>query len=110
MAFARVNKANLRWTRGRPATFHSSSLAERGFCQKCGTPLTYCLVDGPNISVTACSLDDPETVMPEMQYSIERRLSWFATINDLPGRRTEEFITPDLAAGFVSYQHPDHDA
>jgi hypothetical protein len=48
--------------------------------------------------------------MPELQYSIERRLSWFATINDLPGRRTEEFITPDLAAGFVSYQHPDHDA
>jgi hypothetical protein len=36
-------------------------------------------------------------------------LSWFSTITTLPGKRTEEFITPDLAARFVGYQHPDHD-
>jgi hypothetical protein len=27
----------------------------------------------------------------------------------LPGKRTEEFITPELAVLFVGYQHPDHD-
>ena len=109
MAFARVRKGALRWTRGQPASFRSSSLVERQFCAACGTPLTYNLIEGPNISVTIGSLDDPEAARPVLQYSIEHTLSWFSTITILPGKRTEEFITPDLAARFVGYQHPDHD-
>jgi hypothetical protein len=109
MAFARVAKENLRWTRGQPAVFRSSNLVERHFCNACGTPLTYNFIAGPNISVSAGSLDDPEAARPELQYSVERTLSWFGSIGDLPGKRTEDFITPDLAADFVSYQHPDHD-
>ena len=109
MAFARVKKDQLRWTRGRPAAFRSSSLVERHFCSACGTPLTYNFIDSGNISVTACSLDDPEAVRPVLQYSIDRTLSWFPTIGDLPGKRTEEFITPDRAERFVSHQHPDRE-
>ncbi len=110
MAFAREKKGELRWSRGKPSAFRSSSLVERNFCSACGTPLTYNFVDSGNISVTACSLDDPEAVRPELQYSVERTLSWFASIGDLPGKRTEEFITADLAAArFVSHQHPDHE-
>lgn len=52
MAFARVRKGALSWTRGQPASFRSSSLVERQFCAACGTPLTYNLIEGPNISVT----------------------------------------------------------
>ena len=110
MAFARVRKAALRWTRGQPTSFRSSSLVERQFCAACGTPLTYNLIEGPNISVTIGSLDDPEAARPGLQYSFEHTLSWFPTITTLPGKRTEEFITPELAARFVGYQHPDHDA
>jgi hypothetical protein len=109
MAFARVKKDKLRWTRGAPASFRSSSLVERHFCGACGTPLTYNFIETGNISVTACSLDDPEAVRPVLQYSVDRTLSWFPTIGSLPGKRTEEFITPDLAERFVSHQHPDHD-
>ncbi len=109
MTFARVKKPGLRWTRGAPASFRSSSLVERHFCAACGTPLTYNFIDSANISVSAGSLDDPEAVRPELQYSVERTLSWFPTIAGLPGKRSEEFITPDLAVRFVSYQHPDHD-
>jgi hypothetical protein len=68
------------------------------------------LIEGPNISVTIGSLDDPEAARPVLQYSVEHTVSWFPTIATLPGKRTEEFITPDLAARFVGYQHPDHDA
>jgi hypothetical protein len=107
MAFARVKKENLRWTRGHPGAFRSSNLVERNFCGACGTPLTYNFIDGPNISVTAGSLDDPAAVRPALQYSVERTLPWLATVTGLPGKRTEEFITPDLAARFVSHQHPD---
>ena len=109
MAFARVKKSDLRWTRGQPASFRSSSLVERHFCGTCGTPLTYNFIETGNISVTAGSLDDPEAVRPTLQYCVDRVLSWFPTIGKLPGKRTEEFMTPDLAKRFVSYQHPDHD-
>src|SRR5437868_4033910 len=50
MAYARVGKHALRWTRGRPAAFRSSNLVERQFCSVCGTPLTYNFLDGPYIS------------------------------------------------------------
>jgi hypothetical protein len=109
MAFARVNKQQLRWTRGEPSRFRSSNLVERGFCAACGTPLTYNFVERPNISVTVGSLDDPETVAPDLQYGVEGRLSWFAAMTSLPGQRTEEFLTADDKARFVSHQHPDHD-
>ena len=33
--------ADLTWTRGRPKTFRSSNFVLRGFCENCGTPLTY---------------------------------------------------------------------
>jgi hypothetical protein len=88
MAFARVKKAGLRWTRGQPAAFRSSSLVERQFCAACGTPLTYNFIEGPNISVTIGILDHPEAARPVLQYSIERTLSWFPTIRALPGKRT----------------------
>src|SRR6188508_1292579 len=56
MAFARVPKDKLQWTRGKPGAFRSSSIVERHFCAACGTPLTYNYIEGPNISVTMCSL------------------------------------------------------
>ena len=109
MAFARVSKTALRWTRGEPAIFRSSNLVERGFCAKCGTPLTYHFLGRPHVSITLGSLDDPESVRPELQYAPERMLSWFPGITSLPGTRLDAFITPDLAARFESYQQPDSD-
>jgi hypothetical protein len=58
-AFAALPRGDLAWTHGRPATFRSSSLAERGFCAVCGTPLTYDGVGSANIDITICSLDTP---------------------------------------------------
>ncbi len=70
MAFARVKRPALRWTRGEPASFRSSSLVERHFCGTCGTPLTYNFVESPNISITVGSLDDPGARRPVLQYSV----------------------------------------
>src|SRR5437016_2092071 len=58
MAFGSVPIERFEWTRGSPKTFRSSSFAERGFCEACGTPLTYRHA-GATISVTLGSLDDP---------------------------------------------------
>jgi hypothetical protein len=108
MAFARVGRNELRWTRGAPAVFRSSTLVERGFCKDCGTPLTY-RFEGENISVAIGSFDDPAAVTPIIQYGVEGELPWCATLAALPRKRTDEDMKPEDAARLRSFQHPDHD-
>src|SRR5437660_5532963 len=107
MAFARVRASDIEWTRGRPALFASSNLAERGFCPACGTPLTYRFVEGPNISVTVGSLDAPESARPEVRYCAESELAWVATLPTLPTRRVEDLFGPEHLARFASNQRAD---
>ncbi len=109
MAFARVRKTDLEWTRGAPGTFRSSSLVERNFCTACGTPLTYNPIEGRHVSVTACSLDDPSALTPTKRYGVECTLPWFSAIETLPGVTIDQFMTPERAARFVNHQHPDHE-
>jgi hypothetical protein len=109
MALARVRLPDLRWTRGAPTIFRSSNLVERGFCNRCGTPLTYRFLENGGISVSVCSLDDSEAAAPTLQYGVESELTWTGTLTALPRQRTEDYLTPDQAARFVSHQHPDRD-
>ena len=64
MAFGGVRLSEFVVTSGAIATFSSSDIAERGFCEKCGTPLTYRGVGSDRISVTLGSLDDPARSSP----------------------------------------------
>ena len=99
-------------TRGELAIFKSSDLVERGFCAKCGTPLSFRFVNSDRISVSIGSLDEPEKVEPEHRYGNEAKLSWFNKLPDLPGgETTTETDTPKRAADIAAsnHQHPDHD-
>ena len=66
-ALGTIALADFAWTRGRPARFRSSSMAERGFYARCGTPLTYQGEDAKMVEVTACSLDEPGRAAPSHQ-------------------------------------------
>ncbi|MCC6889541.1 MAG: GFA family protein [Hyphomicrobiales bacterium] len=108
MAFATLRQEDLQWTRGAPELFRSSTLAERGFCRNCGTPLMF-KFEGDEINVTIGSLDTPSAFAPAVQYGIESALTWCATLGDLPGVSTEADFGPELMARFASYQAPDRD-
>ena len=97
-------------TRGALSIFRSSSLAERGFCSACGTPLSFHYVDSARIAVSIGSLDHPQLIPPRMQYGIEGRMPWFPEI-DLPSATTEEDMAPERSAAIrnSNRQHPDHD-
>jgi hypothetical protein len=99
MAFMRHAAADVVWT-GHPAIFKSSTFVERGFCAACGTPLTYRWVEGPNVSLTLNSLDDPEAVRPELRYSAETGVSWCSTLEGLPTKDADVTDAP----GFVNHQ------
>ncbi len=104
-ALATTDLAALTWVRGRPATFESSSVATRGFCPNCGTPLTYQGLDRSKIDITTCSLDDPSAIPLETIYGAESRVGWLDALSTLPQHETESKY-----AGIVSKQHPDHDS
>ena len=106
MAFAGVRLDQLVWTRGAPKVFASSTVAERGFCAECGTPLTYRFFGRDRISVTIGSLDRPSAVAPAVQYGIEFRLPWLDFVPSLPRWDLAAFLGGGAVA---SRQHPDHD-
>lgn len=107
-ALAPVKKAAIRWTAAPPAIYDSSSVAERGFCPACGTPLSFAYKQSEWIAVTVGSLDNPADVRPENHYGIESQVPWLVVADDLPRTRTEDDASPFLA-GIVVHQHPDRD-
>ena len=88
-AFVMVRKDRVEWTRGEPAFFASSTAAERGFCQTCGTPLVFRYTAGPNIELTVGSFDHPEALEPKNHYGIESRVPWHVIGDSLPQQKTD---------------------
>jgi hypothetical protein len=105
---AGVGSAKLTWTRGAPKKFQSSNAVVRGFCEKCGTPLTYEAPDGIALAIGA--FDDPTDFAPKVQWGTEAKLPYVDGIANLPQRATlEDPNAAPFLKTLVSYQHPDHD-
>ena len=98
-------KADLSWTCGAPTMFDSSSVAERGFCAQCGTPLTFAYKTSPQICVTIGSLDHPERAPIEIHYGVESRVPWLKLSDGLPQMETEDEAGSGASlADMVSHQ------
>jgi hypothetical protein len=108
-SFADVVKSDLTWTKGKPASFQSSTIAERDFCADCGTPLSFRRIDGPRIEIMTGTFDRPDRVIPTRQFGTESRLGWVIGISNLPSQTTMQNYGPEKMATIVSHQHPDHD-
>ena len=106
-ALSKVPVSHFAWTRGRPASFQSSSAAERHFCAACGTPLTFHFLDGDAIEVTTGSLDTPARVPITKNFGVEARLPWIDSL--LAGQLPEVSTIDHATRVVVSLQHPDHD-
>lgn len=89
-AMVGVAKADLAWTRGRPAYFASSAIARRGFCARCGTPLTFDYPDGAMIDLSIGSLDDPAAVPLTGHFGVESRVPGWIAADGLPATRSDE--------------------
>ncbi len=68
------------FTQGEPRTYWSSAVSERGFCPDCGSSLftrysSEGAFDGI-IFIALGTLDDPESVRPDVHYGAEGELSW----------------------------------
>lgn len=103
-----VDADRLIWTKAEPTRFQSSQEVWRGFCPKCGTPLTYETPDGTDLAIGA--FDDPSGIAPIRQFGIEGRLPFVDRLADLPATSTQEHEADNsYLANIRSLQHPDHD-
>jgi hypothetical protein len=101
--------ANFAWTRGTPSFFASSNLAQRGFCAKCGTPLSFKYHDASaRMYATIGSLDEPDKAPIVIQYGIESRIGWVKFCEDVPAERTgEDAAAQDFFTGMQDNQRRD---
>ena len=101
--------APVTWTRGRPSVFRSSAKVQRGFCNLCGTPLTY-QWGNSHPSLTIGSFDHPNEIIPTGEAARDNRHPLMGHADELEpeplGRADEE---RDILAILKSYQHPDQD-
>ncbi len=109
MALADVGLADFAWTRNPPATYRSSSRADRDFCATCGTPLSYRKIGGDKIELMCGAFDEPNGVAPTYAVGMEGKTAWTDRLPHLSGRTTDENMGVAAQRAIVSYQHPDHD-
>ena len=107
---ATVQAKDFAWTRGENhITWYASSPGcYRGFCEACGTPLTWEHVGGL-MSVTIGALDDPGAVTLKEQLGSDSKLAVVDCLADLPTHEPTEPKAAAHLASVVSLQHPDHD-
>jgi hypothetical protein len=103
-ALAWAPKADFSWTKGEPAVFASSNLADRAYCRDCGTPLTFTYHHTDGTNVTMGSLDDPERANMTMHHGVEPRVSWLKLCDGLPEERTGDEDNEGRLRAMVSRQ------
>jgi len=74
-AFVNLRKDEVVWTQGTPGYFASSAFARRGFCGRCGTPLSFEYLDSQRMDLSAGSLDDPSAFRPTAHFAVESRIA-----------------------------------
>jgi len=81
-----AKKENFEITQGRIQVSETSPGVERGFCNQCGTSLTYIAEGGwpGQISVLAPTLDDPSIAAPAAHIYNSHRQPWVKLDDGLP--------------------------
>jgi hypothetical protein len=88
-AFVNLRRDELAWTSGAPTHFASSSFARRGFCGRCGTPLSFEYLGSQRMDLSVGSLDDPGAFTPNAHFAIETRIAAWHVEDGLAGERLD---------------------
>ena len=83
----------VKFTGDQPKYYRLSLIAERGYCEKCASPVTWRSLK-PKVAdylvVTTMSLDNPEDYAPSWHGCVESQMPWLQIHDDLPRKRGEE--------------------
>jgi hypothetical protein len=89
LPFVTLPEAAFEITRGQPVDYRSSEHVLRGFCGRCGSPLTYRNDARPDhLDIMTCSLDDPDSAPPTFHVWTSHQPAWSVIGDDLPAFET----------------------
>ncbi len=91
-AFINLRKDEVRWTTREPSFYASSKFARRGFCERCGTPLSFEYLASQHMDLSVGGLDDPAAVTPVSHFAVESRIASWHAEDGLPGERLDEHL------------------
>ncbi len=75
---------NLTYVKDTPVVYTTDTNAERGFCNQCGSSISYHKIGGDSIDITVGTFDDPNSVKPEKHIWDKRRIHWINFDDGLP--------------------------
>ena len=71
------DRDQVEWLKGRPKEYLSSAGIRRGFCEHCGSSLTFRSTEHPRyLTLTINSLDDPDLVPPSQHIYTSGQVAW----------------------------------
>ena len=95
-------KDGIRFTKGNPSYYRSSTIAERGFCPRCVSSLAYRPVArrwNDWIFIFVGSLDEGFHFPPEWHLGVESQVPWLSIPGELPRVRCDE--SPSLVQAYA---------
>jgi hypothetical protein len=85
VAWAMFAQDQVRFVSGAPKHYSSSPPARRGFCERCGTQISFTADYIPGlIDLTVGSFDEPARLAPTLHYWDSKRLPWVEFADRLP--------------------------
>ena len=94
VAWAMFQEPQVTFTHRAPKLYASSAEGRRGFCEACGSQISFTASYIPGlIDITIGSMDDPGTITPEFHCWHSEHLPWAEFADALP--RHAEFPPPD---------------
>jgi hypothetical protein len=88
-SFINLRKDQVTWSGTAPTEYASSSFALRGFCNRCGTPLSFAYDGSLRMDLSVGSFDDPAALTPVSHFAVESRVANWHADDGLPGERLD---------------------
>ncbi len=84
VTWAVINQKDLNYLQDTPVVHIINNKVERGFCDQCGSSISYHRIGGDTIDITVGTFDDPNSVRPEKHIWDKRRIHWVTMDDGLP--------------------------
>lgn len=87
-AWMDFKRKQVNWLNQQPKEYASSEHVRRGFCQHCGTQISFRDLRYPDyITLSITSLDDPNLISPNYHIYTDSQLKWLTIADECPKYR-----------------------
>ncbi len=84
LTFVGFDPKNLAWAENEATVYKSSAEVHRGFCPRCGSTVSFARPAHHVIAVMAGSLDNPDSIEPQMHCFTDHQNVWLRLNDGLP--------------------------